>query len=72
MEEYSLCFAFWILFQRCLLTLLSITKSSILNPKSAILLYALCPMLSVESRKNFVFFYTDSNILPILLAPFLL
>jgi len=59
MEEYSLCFAFWILLPLCLLTLVSITKSAIRNPKSAVLLYALCPMLSVESRKSSVFFNAD-------------
>lgn len=40
MEEYSLCFAFWILLQRCLLTLLSITKSAIRNSTFEILVSA--------------------------------
>jgi len=67
MEEYSLCFAFWVLLQRCLLTLIR-------NPKSKILNYALCPLLSAYwiLNSDSFFFNADSKILPILLAPFLL
>jgi hypothetical protein len=36
MEEYSLCFAFWILLQPYLLTLLSITKSAVRSLQSEI------------------------------------